>query len=294
MKPTLFLKATIVATTLLLLPFAGHAAKKPKPISEADAAALAGKTAAVTLHKPSTFVAATPGKAAFALLGVAGMVKAGSDFVEDNGIEDPAVLLRTQLGALLHEVHGLNVQPADTTITSEKKAAKLASLHPESDIVLSVRSIGWNYSYDVKALNKYWLGYAAEVQLIDAKSGRQLSEMTCGANTVSNPIKPTLAELRADRGQLAKDIFSGLGWLCVQLLAKEQFRIPADKIPAIPAEYVNPIARLQPATGTPDTAPAAAAPAETTSEAATSAEPTAEPATATEPPTADVPAARTP
>lgn len=250
----------LAAAALCLLPPGAHAAKAPTPISDADAAALRGKTAAVTLHDKPSFIAMTAGKAGFGLLGVAGMVKAGNDFVKDNEVPDPSILLRDRLGALLQDTYGLQVKPVDTTVTEEKKPAKIAALHAaDADAVLSVRTVGWNYGYYATDWSHYWVGYAAEVQLIDAKTGKSMSQAVCGSNTQANPIKPTLANLRADRAQLTKDILNGLGWMCVQLLAKEQFKIPQDKIPAIPAEYVNPLARLQPtagSAGTPD-APAA-------------------------------------
>jgi len=38
-----------------------------------------------------------------------------------------------------------------------------------------------------------------------------------------------------------KDTTSGLGWNCVQLLARDQFHLPAGAVPAIPAELVDPV-----------------------------------------------------
>lgn len=273
------------AAVLCLLPVSAFAAKKPTPISEADAASLQGKTAAVTLHDTPSFIAMTAGKAGFGLLGVAGMVKAGNDFVRDNDIRDPSVLLRDRLAALLHETYGLEVRPVDTVETKEKKPAKIAALHADADVVLSVRTLGWNYGYYAKDWSHYWVGYGADVELIDAKTGKSLSQANCGANTQVNPIKPSLEDLRANRAQLAKDILEGLGWLCVRLIAKEQFRIPDDRIPAIPEPYVNPLARLQPAPATESTAAPQAPAGDASATPAPAAEPAPEPAPepATEP-----------
>lgn len=269
------------AMALCLSPLGARAAKAPTPISDADAAALRGKTAAVTLHETPSFIAMTAGKAGFGLLGVAGMVKAGNDFVKNNEIADPAILLRDRLGAMLQDTYGLQVKPVDATVTEEKKPAKLAALHAaDADVVLSVRTLGWNYGYYATDWSHYWVGYAAEVQLIDAKTGKSLSQANCGANTQANPIKPSLENLRADRAQLTKDILDGLGWLCVQLLAKDQLKIPQDRIPAIPAEYVNPLLRLQPA-GAPAAAPAAATDAAATTAPAPTEAPAEAPATGT-------------
>lgn len=270
--------ATVAA--LCLLPVSVFAANKPMPISEGDAAALQGKTAAVTLHDAPSFMAMTAGKAGFGLFGVAGMVKAGNDFVKDNDIRDPSVLLRDRLGALLHDAYGLEVRPVDAVETKAKKPADLAALHRDADVVLSVRTTGWNYSYYPKDWSHYWIGYGAAVELIDAKTGKSLSEIGCSANTGGSPIKPSLEDLRANRGQLAKDVLEGLGWLCVRLVAKEAFRIPDDRLPAIPEPYVDPLARLQP-TGAPSAAPQTPAGGDSPTPGATAdpaATPAAEPA----------------
>ena len=292
MKPTLFLKAAIVATALVLLPFAGHAAKKPKPIGEADAAALPGKTAAVTLHEVPAFSAMTSGKATLGMFGALGMIKAGNDFVRENAIQDPAVLLREQLGQLLRDVHGMQVLPVDSVETKESKPAKIAKLHPETDYVLSVRGILWNYGYYPTDWSHYRLTYMAIAQLIDTRTGRAISEASCLATTSDNPNRPTRDQLHANKAQLTKDVFTGLGWTCVQLLAKDQFRIPQDKNPAIPTEYVDPLARLRPATTAPATTAQPRSTPETTTEPERADEPAepAEPAAPTEPPTTHAPA----
>lgn len=278
------------AVALCLLPVSVFAAKKPTPLSEADAAALQGKTAAVTLHETPSFVAMTAGKATLGLLGAAGMMKAGKDFVRDNDIRDPSVLLRDRLGALLHEVHGLEVRPVDTVETKEKKSAKLAALHGDADVVLSVRSIGWSYAYYPTDWSHYWIGYGATVELIDAKTGKPLSHIDCGASTRDSAVRPSLEDIRANGAQLAKDVLEGLGWQCVRQVAKEAFRIPDDKLPAIPEPYIDPLARLQPA-GTPAAADAPATPGATEAPAAEpAAEPAAAPAAEPAPPPTTAPA----
>lgn len=223
---------------------AAHARDKAIPLAQADAAALQGKTAAVVLHEPESFVAMTAGKAGFGLLGVGAMIKAGNDFVEQNGIQNPTTLVREQLSALLQSEYGLQMQPVDTAVTKDKKAAKLAKLHPEADYVFSVRHGGWNYGYFATQWAEYWVGYSVQVQLIDTKTGRQVSNLACNANTLQSPVRPSRDQLHADGAALTKDIVGHLGWLCVRLLGKEQFGIAEERLPQIPAQYADPLARL--------------------------------------------------
>ncbi len=270
--------ALIVA--LVATPHA-HAKDKAIPLSQADAAALQGKTAAVVLHEPESFIAMTAGKAGFGLLGVGAMIKAGNTFVEENGIENPTTLVREQLSALLQSEYGLQVQPVDTTATKEKKAAKLAKLHPEADYVLSVRHGGWNYGYYATQWAEYWVGYSVQVQLIDTRTGRQVSNLACNANTMQSPVRPSRDQLHADGAALTKNIVGHLGWLCVRLLGKEQFGIADERLPAIPAPYVDPLAALNGAAPAPAAGDSAAPATDATPAAAEGSAPAAAPATET-------------
>ena len=280
---------------LVVVPSA-HAKDKAIPLSKADAAALQGKTAAVVLHEPESFIAMTAGKAGFGLLGFAGMVKAGNDFVEKNGIENPTTLVREQLSALLQSEYGLQVQPVDTTATKEKKAAKLAKLHPGADYVLSVRQGGWNYSYYPTQWAEYWVGYSVQVQLIDTKTGRQVSNLACNANTMQSPVRPSRDQLQANGAALTKNIVGHLGWTCVRLLGKEQFGIAEERLPAFPAQYADPLAQLNGAapaagnTAAPATDPAPAAVEGSAPAAAPAADATGDAPAASQDTPADAPA----
>lgn len=236
------------------------------PLSEADGAQLNGKTVALPVHERPSFVAMTPGKATFALLGAAAMIAAGNKLVAQHHIEDPAQLLREQLSIALKESLGALPQPIDATATKATKPKELAALHPEADYVLDVRSAGWNYAYYPTKWATYWVGYSVQVQLIDTKTGRQVSNAACNANTNKHPNPPSGDALLADDAKLLKDVIAGLGWTCVQLLGKEQFKLAEDKIPATPVEFKDPLAAHATAG---QTAPAAPEPAATPDASAT-------------------------
>lgn len=257
-------KAIALVATLCLAPIAAHAAKVQLPVtlSDDDIAAMRGKSVAVTLHEPPSFIAGSPGKATFAMVGAFAMMKAGNDFVKDNGIEDPAVELRRQLGELLQSEYGVQMQPVDDQPTREKKPEKLARLHSSAGYMLSVRNLGWQHMYYTSDWNNYWLAYTAYVQLIETGSGRTVAQTGCGLSTMNTPIKPTMQEMHANGGQLVKDFLAATRWSCLRQLATTILRLPPEKVPAIPSEYADLLAKLQPATAQPATAqPATPAPA---------------------------------
>jgi hypothetical protein len=238
------LKNTMLACALMAATFSVAAKDKMISLSDADAAILMDKKIALTVHERPSFSAMTAGKASFGLFGAAAMISAGNKLVDENHVSDPADIVRTNLAATLHDVHGVNVLAPDTAPTKAKNAKEIAALHPEADYVLDVRSGGWMYAYYPTKWGSYWVGYSVQVQLVDTKTGRQVSNAACNANTRENPNSPTLDQLHANEAKLLKDVTASLGWTCVQLLSKEQFHFAPEKMAVTPTEYVNPLAGL--------------------------------------------------
>ena len=236
------MKYTMLACALMLATGVAGAKDKPVPLSATDAAALQGKTVAMTVHERPSFSAMTAGKATFGLIGAGAMISAGNKLIQDNGVTDPAVVLREQLAAALAQVYGAQVQAPDTTPTKASKPKELAALHPQADYVLDVRSGGWMYAYYPTDWNSYWIGYSAQVQLIDTKTARQVSNAACNATTQKHANSPSRDDMHGNRAQLIKDVTTALGWTCVQLLGKEQFRFPANTVAATPAQWIDPLA----------------------------------------------------
>lgn len=212
------------------------------PLAQTDAAALQGKTVALTVHDRPTFVAMTAGKAGFGILGVAGMVKSGNTLIDQNHVADPASIVRDNISSALRDAFGVQLLPVDTSATNAKKPAEIAATHPEAAYVLDVRSNGWNYGYFAAKWGTYWIGYSVQVQLVDTRTGRQVSNAACNADTRANPNPPSRDQIHANGAKLLKDVTSALGWMCVQLLAKEQFHVASEKVATTPPQYVNPLA----------------------------------------------------
>lgn len=275
------MKKSIMLLAAALLA-AGPAQAKDKLIklAPADAALLKDKTIALTVHERPSFIAMTAGKASFGLIGLGAMISAGNKIVDENRVPDPAALVRRELGDALAKAYDARLAPVDTTPTKAEKAKDLAALHPDADYVLDVRSGGWNFAYYPTSWGTYWVGYSAQVQLVDAKTGRQVSNAACNTNTHDNPHPASREALLADDARLLKDVTAGLGWTCVQLLAREQFAIPAERIVATPANLVDPLA--------PSAQVAGASPADAATPAPTSAEAPVAPPVEAAPAPADV------
>jgi hypothetical protein len=229
---------------LLLCAATASAKDKIIPLSEADAAALRGKTVALTVHGRPSFSAFTAGKATFGLLGAAAMISAGNKIVDENGVQDPAILVRERLAQILHDTYGAIVLDPDTTANKAKKPKDLAALHPEADYVFDVQSGLWMFSYYPSDWDNYWVGYSVQSQLVDTHSNRQLTNMACTAGTKDSPVRPSRDQLLENEAQLLKDVTQHLGWTCTHLLAKEQFHLADGEVVAIPEQYRDPMSRL--------------------------------------------------
>jgi hypothetical protein len=227
--------------SIVLVSVAVGAKERTVPVSQSVAAQLNGRSVVVTRHEKPSFNAMTPGTAAFALIGAAAANSAGNKIVEENGVADPADILASSLTAAVVERYGLRWDASVAPVVDTKKAKEIAAAQSGVNYVLDVRSEGWNYAYMGGKLSSYWVGYSAEVRLIDAKSGAVVSNMACASNTREHAVKPTRDEFLENQAQLLKDVTSHLGWLCVQTFAKEQFGLPPEAIPTIPERYVDPL-----------------------------------------------------
>lgn len=233
------MRRMVRAGALLLV--VGQAAAKEKmiPLSVQDAQALRGKTVALTLHEPPSFMAMTAGKASFALFGAAAMASAGNELVRQNAVPDPAGLVRDQLGGALAQAYGAQLLPLDATPTKAEKPTELANLHRDADYVLDVRSGGWNYAYFATQWGHYWVGYSVQVKLVETSSSRVVSNLACATNTLKDGDAPTREALHANQASLLKHVTAALGARCVQLLGREQFQLTAAQMPVLPPALAN-------------------------------------------------------
>lgn len=210
--------------------------------SAEDSHVLRGKTIAQTLHKRPSFSAVTAGKASFGLIGLAATYKVGNSLIDKNGVSDPAILIREQTAAMLRDDFGAQLLPPDPSPADATKSADIAKLHPEADYVLDVRSTSWKYGHYPTSWGRYWVAYAAQLRLIDGKTGRQLINAGCDVNTRENPHPPSREQLHANGAALLKAVTAALGWTCMQTFAMDSLAVAPENIPTIPAQYQDPLA----------------------------------------------------
>jgi len=249
-------QACILLLVLVSLPPLVGARDKQAALSPEVAGTFSGKTLGVTrrAEKPS-FIAMTAGKAGFALLGTAAMAGDGNKMVRENQIADPADMVEAALVPALVQQYGVILKAEGATaITPGNDIKQIVAAQPGADIILDIRSLGWQYAYAPTRWGSYWVGYAVEAKLIEPASGKVLAYQSCSNNSQKHAVQPTRDQLVGNGAQLLKDVLGYLSWNCIQQLAQEEFRIAPEQLAARPETFVDPLAEFakqNPAPGEP-------------------------------------------
>jgi hypothetical protein len=126
--------ALVTAALLALVGCAGA-----RPITDSAAQGLRGKRVVSVVPESANFVAMSPDKAMFAVIGAIAAATTGNALVKDNEVADPAVKLSADLGAALTVRYGVSV----ATAIDPKEAGDLDALaarYPDHDLLLQVQT----------------------------------------------------------------------------------------------------------------------------------------------------------
>lgn len=173
----------------------GCATTQNIPMDPAAGMALKGQSVAVTARaeKPS-FSAMTAGKAAFALIGAALMIKEGNSIINDNEVPDPAVAIREALAKHLAETRDMRVAPALNVNTEDAQQLAVAA-NGSAKYVLDVQTVGWMFGYFPTDWTHYRVMHTAQARLIDADSKKVIAAGSCARIPETNANAPTYDEL---------------------------------------------------------------------------------------------------
>ena len=210
------------------------------PLAPASAESLRGRVAAIAVRDTPDFSAFTPGRAAIGgLIGGAMMIELGNRVVRENGVEDPSTAIARALANELKERFALGLAPQTVHVTTDD-VAPLVKQHPDVDLLLDVRTLGWMYAYFPTAWNRYWVGYSARLRLIDVKRGQVIAEGGCARKPPEDSsAAPSGDELLANSAQRLKAELADAAQFCLQHFRTAPFAFtgPAASIAAAtPAE----------------------------------------------------------
>jgi hypothetical protein len=204
-------RSLIMAAIAMLL--AGCAPVSTKSINAAQD--LQGKKLIVTNHSIPDFSAGTAGKAMFGLVGGLAMISSGNELVRTDEIPDPAVRIGNQLANDLAQNQGVILVPSSGLVAPSGGSADLLKTYPGADLWLDVKTYAWSYMYYPTKWATYHVFYAANIRLVDGKTGDVIAQQTCKTDPVDPNNAPSLDELRANQGALLKKLFVQAADTCV-------------------------------------------------------------------------------
>jgi len=192
-----------------------------KPLPQDAAEKLPGKSFVPTRYAKPDFTAMTAGKAAFGLIGVAAMVKAGNDIVNQNQVADPAVGISTAIASRLVEKRNMTEVPAGDATAANDQLAVLATTFPNADYLLDVKTMSWMFGYYPGNWSHYRVLYNARIRLIDASTKDVLAESMCKAAPVDDQNPPTRDQLLENEAALLKQYLDKATTDCVEVLSTQ-------------------------------------------------------------------------
>lgn len=207
---------TARASTLLLLSVSVTAigCATTTPLTPASAATLKGREVTISKRPAPDFVASTPGKAMFGLIGALAAISAGNDIVNNNGVEDPAPLIGRELSVELARRYGTAVSPNRILVIKDDDDAVTSPSASRADLVLDVSTIGWSFIYFPFSWDHYRVLYNARLRLIDRRTAQVVAEGHCSRVPEETPTAPSYDQLLANRAQRLKDELRTAAQIC--------------------------------------------------------------------------------
>ncbi len=169
----------ILMSAILALLLFGCASAPTQRLSPDTLSSLDGKSITVVARKSPSFVAMTSGKGMFAAMGAGAAIAAGNKLVRETGIEDPAPSIGTAFAEDLTKAHGARFAGKSGAIAESDDVSEVVQLAKDSDYALDVATHGWSYIYDGFKFSDYFVGYSANMRLIDVGSAQVVASGRC-------------------------------------------------------------------------------------------------------------------
>lgn len=169
----------LILLLVVSLSLAGCAATQNKPVDSATLAGFSGKTLILVKRESPSFVAMTSNKGMFAVVGVAAAASAGNEMVKQKNIVDPAMTIASSLGQTLKSRHGMRVVGKTSAASASGDLQEIVAMSGRNDYALDIVTTGWSYIYDGFKFSDYFVGYSANLRLIDVRTSEVVSTGFC-------------------------------------------------------------------------------------------------------------------
>jgi hypothetical protein len=214
----------VLLCLVFCLPFAGCVSQKTTAVDDTNQ--FQGKTVAVTARPRVTFMAATAGKAMFAIAGAFAMAASGNSIVAENGIGDPAPMISQDLLTAAEKRYGVMAASMAAVPIKSTDTAELARAATGADFLIDVECNGQSFSYFPTDWTHYSVGSDFSVRVIDVRKAKLIAEGHCAVDSRSETNHPTRDELLANKAVRLKATLDAQSAQCAAQFRREVLKIP--------------------------------------------------------------------
>ncbi|WP_156455098.1 hypothetical protein [Janthinobacterium sp. B9-8] len=211
-----------LAVLISLLMMTGCASVEMIKASPEKISSINGKTLTTVNYEKPDFIASTPEKAMFGVLGVIAMVSAGNDLVKNNNIDDPAVMLTKELkNKLADRLKSKEIKEvinlSDDSTNEIKKTVEAGSL------VFDVKTLGWTFNYFPTNWTHYRVIYSARARLLDPVDGKIIAQVPCTYVSDDEKTAASYDQLTANNASLLKEKLTAAAKACGTIFEQNIF-----------------------------------------------------------------------
>jgi len=213
-----------ILVSVVALATSGCVSTQTVPIAPEHETRISTKSLGHAHFAKPDFTATTRANISFGLIGAAVATAEGNKISQENKVQDPAVMLSSELASALRDRYKISVGAPNSVEVNTDDIAQLKSQFTGADLLLTVRTVSWGFSY----LNwsRYQVIYGAKVRLIDLRAGNILAEGFCWRGVPDDVgTAPTYDELLANGASLLKSGLQQAGAYCLQQFRTAVFRL---------------------------------------------------------------------
>lgn len=216
------MKYIIFFTGLMLLSGCGGMQKVPLDIETKKSLKDKSIAASVSNSKPELRVIRI-GKSMqeVSVFGTEGTRYAGKRIMDENNLEDPAILVSQALLKKLKEKYSVTANANAPLVVDTEDIQKLAAKLPDLDFLIDVRTIGWFIGNFPTDWDRHKVNYSVKARLIDLKRGKVVAEGGCLRFPEKTADAPTYDELLASKAARLKAELKKHAEECAQELSNE-------------------------------------------------------------------------
>lgn len=220
------MKKAVVVISVVLFLNAGCVSTKNIPMDHQAVLEDAPSTVTVTRREKKDFLAVTPGKAMFGLMGALAMASAGNTIIKKNEVEDPAVVIARDLSRELAGHYGMEViEPSDVEVVS-MGARTISETYPGADWIVDVETVNWGFGYWELDFESYRVHYSAKLRVVDARQPEKIAEGFCSWKFEDRENAPSHKELLADNAARLKAELDNARRSCIGQFRQNVLKIP--------------------------------------------------------------------